>query len=142
LKWQLLVGFTLGEALSVGFLSSFYKFQSVISAMLATALAATSISVYTATQRNPKYDLSQWGAGLSSCGMIFVAYGLLSLLQMVGVLPAGFLPYNETLYGLCGACLFSFYLAHHTKLIVSGKNTKYQLNEKDYVFGASKYIIF
>ena len=66
LKYQLLALFTAGEALSVGFLSSFYKFRSVLSAMLATTLATTSISLYTILQKNPKYDLSQWGAGLSS----------------------------------------------------------------------------
>ena len=60
------------------------------------------------------------------------------MLQYSGVLPAGFLPYNDALYGLVGATLFSFYLAYHTKLIVAGKHTKYQMNEKDYVFGASK----
>ena len=63
-------------------------------------------------------------------------YGLIQLLIMLGVLPAGLLPYNEMLYGLVGACLFSFYLAHHTKLIVAGKHTKYQMSDKDYVFGA------
>lgn len=55
---------------------------------------------------------------------------------MTGVLPAGFLPYNEMLYSLVGASLFSFYLAYHTKLIVAGKHAKYQMNEKDYVYGA------
>lgn len=34
LKWQLLALFTLGEAVSVGFLSSFFKYESVITAML------------------------------------------------------------------------------------------------------------
>lgn len=68
--------------------------------------------------------------------MIFVLYGLVYLLELVGIVPAGFLPYNETLYSLLGAGLFSFYLAYHTKLIVSGKHTKYQMNERDYVFGA------
>lgn len=66
LKYQLLALFTLGEAVSVGFVSSFYKFRTVVSAMLATALATTVISVYTVRQTNPKYDLSQWGAALSS----------------------------------------------------------------------------
>ena len=60
------------------------------------------------------------------------------MLQYSGILPAGFLPYNDALYGLVGATLFSFYLAYHTRLIVAGKHTKYQMNEKDYVFGASK----
>ena len=74
---------------------------------------------------------------LFRCGLIFVVYGLIQLLSMVGILPTGLLPYHETLYGLFGACLFSFYLAYHTKLIVAGKHSKYQMNEKDYVFGAS-----
>jgi len=136
LKWQLLTVFTLGEALSVGFISSFYKFRTVVSAMLATTVATVGVSLYTIMQKNPKYDLSQWGAGLSSCGMIFVVYGLIYLLEVFGILPAGFLPYNDMLYSLLGTVLFSFYLAYHTKLIVAGKHTKYQMNEKDYVFGA------
>jgi FtsH-binding integral membrane protein len=65
-----------------------------------------------------------------------VLYGLIQVLSVVGVLPASFLPYNDMLYGLVGACLFSFYLAHHTKLLVGGKHAKYQMNEKDYVFAA------
>jgi len=72
----------------------------------------------------------------NSCGLIFLVYGVLALLQTTGVLPAGFLPYNDMLYGLAGACLFSFYLAYHTRLIIAGKHTKYQMNETDYVFGA------
>jgi len=137
-KWQLLTLFTLGEAISVGFISSFYKFPSVVSAMLATAVATVSVSLYTVRQKNPKYDLSQWGATLSSFGMMFLVYGIVALLMQLGVLPAGLLPYSDMLYGLMGATLFSFYLAYHTKLIVAGKHSKYQMNEKDYVFGASK----
>ena len=60
------------------------------------------------------------------------------MLQVAGVLPAGFLPYSDVFYCLAGACLFSFYLAYHTKLIVAGKHAKFQMSEKDYVFGASK----
>mmetsp|Transcript_5589 Transcript_5589/g.8570 ORF Transcript_5589/g.8570 Transcript_5589/m.8570 type:complete len:337 (-) Transcript_5589:804-1814(-) len=136
IKWQLLTLFTLGESISVGFISSFYKFQSVLSAMLATALATVSVSAYTIMQKNPKYDLSQWGMTLSSLGMIFIAYGLIHVLELFGILPAGFLPYSDIVYSLFGAGLFSLFLAHHTKLIVSGKHSKYQMNEKDYVFGA------
>ena len=66
LKWQLLSAFTLGEAVSVGFISSFFKFRSVVLAMFATALATASISLYVIFQNNPKYDLSQWGQGLGS----------------------------------------------------------------------------
>lgn len=68
--------------------------------------------------------------------MIFLFYGIIGVLQTIGILPAGFLPYNDVIYSIVGACLFSFYLAHHTKLITAGKHAKYQMNEKDYVFGA------
>ena len=54
------------QAVSVGFVSSFYLYKSVLSAMLATAVATTSVSLYTIFQKNQKYDLTQWGAGLSS----------------------------------------------------------------------------
>ena len=136
MKWQLLLLFTLGEALSVGFLSSFYTFASAVSALMATTAAAAGVSLYTIFQRNSKYDLSQWGATLSSFGLVFVTYAMIQVLQLVGVVPAGFLPYNDALYGMVGATLFSFYLAYHTRTIVSGKHTKHQMNEKDYVFGA------
>jgi len=136
MKWNLLALFTVGEAISVGFISSFYKFHSVVSAMVATAVASLSVTMYTLMQKNPKYDLSQWGSGLASCGMIFIVYGIIHLLELSGILPQGFLPYSELGFSLVGACLFSFYLAYHTRLIVSGKHTKYQMNSKDYVFGA------
>jgi hypothetical protein len=40
---------------------------------------------------------------------------------------------------MVGAGLFSLYLAHHTKMIVAGKHAKYQINDRDYVLGASTY---
>jgi len=136
LKWQLLSLFTIGEAIVVGWISSFYRSKTVISAMLSTALATLSVTMYTLMNPNPKYDLSQWGPSLSSIGMIFVFYGFIHLLSSFGILPPGFLPYNDIIYSLLGTSLFTMYLAYHTRLIISGKHTKYQLNEKDYVFGA------
>ena len=68
--------------------------------------------------------------------MIFLFYGIIHALSMSGILPPEFLPYNESVFCVLGASLFSMYLAHHTRLVVSGKHSKYRLNEKDYVFGA------
>jgi FtsH-binding integral membrane protein len=95
-----------------------------------------TVSMYTITQQNPKYDLSQWGATLSSWMSILLVYLLIGVAQNVGWLPAGFLPYSDMLYSLFAVCLFTLFLAHHTKLIVGGKHSKYQMNDKDYVFGA------
>jgi len=136
MKWWLLGIFTIGEAIVVGFLTSFYSFSVVVSAMFSTALATGAITLYTLWNRNPKYDLSQWGSTLTSIGLIFLAYGIIQLCSTFGLLPPDFLPYNETIISLIGATLFSAYLAYHTRLVISGKHTKYQLNEQDYVFGA------
>lgn len=135
-KWILLALFTIGESVVVGMISSMYKSTTVMSALSSTALATVIVTAYTMLNKNPKYDLSQWGAGLSSVGMIFLFYGLIHFFSMIGWLPKNFLPYNETFFSIIGTSLFTMYLAYHTRLIVSGKYTKYQLNEKDYVFGA------
>mmetsp|Transcript_18978 Transcript_18978/g.28114 ORF Transcript_18978/g.28114 Transcript_18978/m.28114 type:complete len:355 (-) Transcript_18978:223-1287(-) len=136
LKWQLLGIFSIAEAIVVGFISSFYKSKTVMSAAMSTAVATMSVTMYTVLNKDSKRDLSQWGMGLSSIGMIFCFYGVIHLLSQSGVLPPEFLPYNETVYSFLGTSLFTMYLAYHTRLIISGKHTKYQLNEKDYVFGA------
>jgi protein lifeguard len=135
-KWQLLSLFSIAEAIVIGFITSFYKTKTVLSATMSTAVATFAITMYTVLNHNPKRDLSQLGASISSMGMIFIFYGFIHLLSSFGILPMGFLPYNEILYSIFGTSLFSLYLAYHTSLIVSGKHSKYQLNDKDYVFGA------
>lgn len=74
-KWWWLSLFTVGEAVSVGFLSSLYRLESVVLAMGATALASVTVSAYTILNQNSKHDLSQWGATLSSyVYIVYVAY--------------------------------------------------------------------
>lgn len=135
-KWWWLTAFTVGEAVSIGAISSLYEIRSVVTAMGATALAAVTVSFYTISQRNSKYDLSQWGATLSSWAVILLVYGMLGIAQEVGWIPRGFLPYSDMMYSVFATFLFSLFLAYHTKLIVGGKHSKYRMNEKDYVFGA------
>jgi len=129
-KWILLSLFTVCEAIAIGFVSSLYAPRTVMSALGATGLATTSVTLYTLLNRNPKRDLSQWGSSLFSLSMLFLAYSLIS------ILAPNFLPFNEAVFSLLGAALFTVYLAYHTRLIISGKHSKYQLNEEDYVFGA------
>lgn len=136
MRWPLLAAFTIGESVAVGFISSVYAYGSVIKAMVATGAATLSVTLYTLLQKNPQYDLSQWGRALSGFGVVFLLYGLMRVLELFGILPYGFLPYSEAMYCILGAGLFSLYLAHHTRLIVAGKSAKYQMNEKDYILGA------
>lgn len=67
--------------------------------------------------------------------MILLTYLIIGMLQETGVIPT-FLPFSQMFYSLCASCLFSAFLAYHTKLIVAGKHSKYRMNDKDYVFGA------
>ena len=136
MKWPLLIAFTIGQSVAVGFISSVYAYSSVIKAMTATATTTLAVTLYTLLQKNPKYDLSQWGRALAGLGMAFLLYGMIHVLELFGILPYGFMPYSEAIYSILGAGLFSLYLAHHTRLIVSGKSAKFQMNEKDYIFGA------
>ena len=136
LKWQLLSIFTIAESIVVGIIASFYSMRAVILSLSTTAVTTGIITVYTLLQKNPKYDLTQWGSSLASAGLIFLMMGILRLLVYSGILPAYMLPVSDLMYAGLGATLFSFYLAYHTRVIVGGKHAKYQMNEKDYVFGA------
>jgi FtsH-binding integral membrane protein len=129
-KWWWMSIFTLGEAMSLGCLSSLYKLSSVISAMGATAIATIAVSAYTIMQNNSKYDLSRWGATLSSWAMILLVYMVIGLAQQLKWIPFQIIPYTDMASSIFGACLFSLFLAHHTKLIVGGKHAKYRMNEK------------
>lgn len=135
-KWCWLGIFTIGESVSVGFITAFFKFESVILSMVATAIATIAISALTILQKNPKYDLSQWGNTLSSWALILLVYLVVVWFQQIGVIPIEVLPYSNVLYSFVASCLFSAFLAYHTKLIVGGKHAKYRMNEKDYVLGA------
>lgn len=135
-KWWWMTAFTIGEAVSLGCLSSLYKLHSVLLAMGATAVSSLTISAYTILQKNAKYDLSQWGATLSSWALSLLVFLLVGLAQELRWLPFKLIPYSDMAYSLFATLLFSLYLAHHTKLIVGGKHSKYRMNEKDYVFGA------
>ena len=69
MRMPLLIAFTIGQSIAVGFISSAYAYSSVIKAMVTTAAATLSVTIYTLVQKNPKYDLSQWGRALSGLGM-------------------------------------------------------------------------
>lgn len=117
MKWPLLIAFTVGESIAVGFISSVYAYSTVTRAMSVTAATTLSVTLYTLLQKNPKYDLSQWGRALAGLGFAFLIYGVINLLALFGIVPPGLLPYSEAIYSILGAGLFSLYLAHHTRLI-------------------------
>ena len=73
-RWPLFLTFTIGQAVPVGFISSLYAYETVIKAMTTTSAVTGGITLYTLLQKNPKYDLSQWGrslAGRNPCITLF-----------------------------------------------------------------------
>lgn len=71
-----------------------------------------------------------------------MCYAFLHLLQVLGVIPEGTIPYTDMMYGMIGATIFSAYLAYHTRSIVGkGTTTAHVLDESDYVYGASKSLV-
>jgi hypothetical protein len=68
--------------------------------------------------------------------MILLVYALVGIAQNLGWMPFDIVPFSGMMYSAFASVLFSLYLAHHTKLIVGGKHSKYRMNDKDYVFGA------
>jgi FtsH-binding integral membrane protein len=65
MRWPLFAAFTIGQSIPVGFIASLYAYGTVVKAMMTTAAATIAITLYTVCQKNPKYDLSQWGRALS-----------------------------------------------------------------------------
>jgi hypothetical protein len=55
-KWWLLGLYTLGQAISVGFLSSLYHFRYYVKAMGAMAIASITLFMYTILQNNLDYS--------------------------------------------------------------------------------------
>ena len=132
-KYPLLGLFTVGESSLVALLTLFFPRRVVAQAAGVTAFAAGSISLYTAKNKNPRYDLTRYGTFLYSLGTCFLILSLMHLLGLtVSWMPR--IPWNEKLMCSLGAGLFSAYLSVHTKMVVGGGSAMF--HEKDYIFAA------
>jgi len=134
-KYKYLSVFTIFESLLVGTFTTFFPTRMVISAAMTTAVGVGGVTLATVANKNPKYDLTQMGQGITSLTSVFVGYVMLHILGRI----MGFsfnLPWNELLFCGFGAGLASAWLGYHTSLIVGGKHNKYKMHEDDYVFGA------
>lgn len=65
----------------------------------------------------------------------FAGYSFLRLLSFAGIVPFR-LPWSEMFMSSIFAAFFAAMIGYHTKLIVSGKHSKYKLHQRDPIFGA------
>mmetsp|Transcript_16360 Transcript_16360/g.28920 ORF Transcript_16360/g.28920 Transcript_16360/m.28920 type:complete len:250 (+) Transcript_16360:325-1074(+) len=122
-----LAWFTIGESILIGMVTAFYSTRSVVIAMIQTAVATLGLTLYS-FQPNPKFDLTGSGQALFSGLLIFVLFGVLSMIFR--------LPIQETFYSAVGAFIFSLFLVYDTQMIVGGKNKKFEIDSKEYILAA------
>jgi FtsH-binding integral membrane protein len=143
-KWIILTLFTLGETLTTSVIAAMYNAEVVMKAITITAGSVTGITLWTALNRNPKYDLSAFGQGLAGITLSFL---FIQLLRGLSIFFPAFAPSfltsssssssrRETFISMFVAGLFSLYLFFHTRLVFTNKHSKYELRPKDYVFAA------
>ena len=132
LRYPLLSLFTLSQSIMVSFMTVMFPSNIVMKAVLTTAIAVASITGYAATTAR---DLTQFGTFLYSFSAAFLAYQLLRLLSLFGVIPFK-IPWTETIGCSVGAALASSYLAHHTKMVFSQPGQKNEFGRKDHLVAA------
>lgn len=120
--------FTVAESTLLGVVSSSFRLDKVVLAMLQTAAAVCGLTIW-AYQPNPNFDLTRFGSGL---------FASLLILLLTGVLGAALkIPGANLVYSTLGAIVFSLFIVYDTELIVGGKHRQVQLDTRDYVLGAT-----
>jgi protein lifeguard len=123
--------FTFFESILVGAISSQYKTQIVLLALVLTASIVIGLTLFAF---QTKYDFTMCGGFL--CVMVMIL--------MVGSLIVTFFfngPFPQFLIACAGAAIFSFYIIYDTQIMMGGEH-KYSISPEEYIFAACKYIKF
>ncbi|XP_062519865.1 protein lifeguard 1-like [Corticium candelabrum] len=129
LPWNyiFLIAFTILESFVLGYISSFYSWQSVLMAMGICAVVCLALTVFSF---QTKFDFTTCGGMLFVSLIIFVVFGIFAGIFVVYVGNILYL-----VYAGIGAMLFSLYLVFDTQLMIGGKH-KYALSPEEYIFAA------
>jgi len=127
----LLTTFTMAEALLVGLVCSRYPVETVISAVVLTALIFGGMTMFAWKFAD---DFTGAGPYLGAALVALCAFGFgLFILQMCG----WSLPFMTKVYAGFGAVLFTLYIVYDTQLIIGTINGhKFEFGIDDYVFAA------
>ena len=118
-----LLGFTLCESLMVGTIASTYAPDTVVKAVVATAVITAGLTLFAFQTR---IDFTAMSSSL---------FCVLLLLLMFGIWTALFpSQVAQTAYAALGAVVFSLFICYDTQLIIGGKHHTHQFAIDDYCF--------
>jgi len=131
-NYCLLFGFTVLEAVTIGFVTAFYTAEAVLLALATTAIVFGALTAYACCTKS---DFTGWGPYLYCALSALVCFSFMVL--MFGLI-FGFarLRALHLILAFGGAILFSFFIVYDTQMIVGGKHKKYQFEVDEYVFAA------
>ncbi|XP_062843238.1 fas apoptotic inhibitory molecule 2b [Trichomycterus rosablanca] len=127
--WNLvLLGvFTLCSACMLGFISSYYRSESVLLCVSITALVCLCVSILSFQS---KIDVTSYqGLLLNLCMLL-----LLCVLALGLLVPFGHVPWLQALYGIVGAVTFTMFLAFDTQLMMGNKQNI--ISPEEHIFAA------
>lgn len=124
-NYCMLFAFTLVEAFIIGVVTSLHNTSAVL---LAAGITAVVVAGLTAYAMRTNADWTGSGPYLFIALLVLCCFGFILIFIPVPIL--------HTIYAVCGALLFSFYLVYDTQLIVGGKHKQHKLNVDEYVFAA------
>lgn len=129
-NYFILFGFTIFEAVVIGFVSAAYTWQSVLVCVGFTAGIFVALSIFA---HCTKVDFTGAGPYLFAGLLTLLGYGF-----MVGILAACGVPFKGAmvLYDLIAILIFVFYIVYDTQMIIGGTHKKHQFSIDDYVFAA------
>jgi len=129
-NYLVLFGFTIAEAVVVGFISASYTWQSVLLCAGLTAMIFFGLTAFACTT---KVDFTGLGPYLFGALLSLCAWGfMVSLLWSLGF-P---MEWAVLLYDLVGVVIFVFYIIYDTQLILGGNHSQHEFGVDDYVFAA------
>jgi len=124
-NYLILGGITVGFGILTGIITLQYTAVSVIM-VAATTAAITAGLTFFAMQT--KYDFTGFGPYLFAACLGLMIFGFILMFFHSQI--------ARTIYSVCGAILFSFYIIYDVQLIVGGNNKKHEFGVDDYVFAA------
>eukprot|EP00747_Dinoflagellata_sp_TGD_P179017 gnl/TRDRNA2_/TRDRNA2_29088_c0_seq1.p1 gnl/TRDRNA2_/TRDRNA2_29088_c0~~gnl/TRDRNA2_/TRDRNA2_29088_c0_seq1.p1 ORF type:complete len:278 (+),score=53.78 gnl/TRDRNA2_/TRDRNA2_29088_c0_seq1:55-888(+) len=129
-NYLLLFGFTILEAVVIGFVTAQYQTSAVIQAALITAGIFMGLTIFACVTKSDFTGMGPYLMAALTCLMCFAL--VIMICDMCGL----YSPLATKIYAGIGALLFSFYIIYDTQLIVGGRHRKFQLDVDDYVFAA------
>jgi len=131
-NYFLLFAFTILESVTIGFVTAFYTAESVMLALLATAVIVGALTAYACCT---KHDFTGMGPYLFCA--LFALMGFSFVLFFFGMFfgYSRLRPFHVVL-SFFGVIIFCCYIVYDTQLIVGGKHHQHQFEVDDYVFAA------